>query len=60
MKIPDRNSKGRIVALTTAGDASAFGISAVTARPSAAKLAAPTSSITTAFRSVAPDGMSAL
>ena len=46
MKTPDRNSSGRIDALTMAGAASAFGMTAVTAKPSAQKVAAPTSSMT--------------
>ena len=43
MNTPDRNSNGRIVALTIAGAASAFGMTAVIANPRAQKLAAPTS-----------------
>ena len=39
------NSNGRMVALTTAGDASAFGITAVTATPSALNTAAPTTTV---------------
>ena len=46
MKIPDRNNRGRIVAFTTAGAASALGITDVTASPSAEKVAAPTTTVT--------------
>ena len=41
MNTPDRNSSGRIDALTIAGEASALGMAAVIANPSAQKLAAP-------------------
>src|SRR5271165_680902 len=60
MKTPDRNSSGRIDALTIAGAASAFGMTAVTANPSAQKLAAPTSNMTRNRSSVRPVGMLAL
>src|SRR5439155_21862733 len=46
MNTSETNSSGRIVALTTAGDASAFGMIAVTASPSEEKHAAPTASVT--------------
>ena len=60
MKIPDKNSSGRIVALTIAGAASALGMTELIAKPSAQKLAAPTSSMTRNRSSVMPVGMSAL
>ena len=60
IKTPDRNSSGRIDALTIAGAASALGMTAVIAKPSAQKLAAPTSSMTRNRSSVTPVGMSAL
>src|SRR5260370_31879472 len=41
IKIPDRNSSGRIDALTMAGEASALGMTEAMAKPSAQKLAAP-------------------
>ena len=46
IKIPDRKSSGRIVALTIAGALSALGISEVTATPRAQKLVDPTTTIT--------------
>lgn len=60
MKIPDRNSSGRMIALTTAAEASAFGISAVTASPSAQKAEAPATSTTRNRSSVPPVGIDAL
>ena len=46
MKIPDRNSRGRMIALTIAGAASAFGTIAVVASPSAENAIAPTTTVT--------------
>jgi len=60
MKMPDRNSSGRIEPFTMAGDASALGMAAVIARPSAQKLADPTTSTTRDRSSVPPDGSAAL
>src|SRR5262245_38867983 len=60
MKIPDKKSKGRIVALTMAAEASALGITAVIASPSAQNAAAPITSITRNRSRVIPVGMSAL
>ena len=48
-----------MVALTIAGEASALGMAAVTASPSAQKLAEPTTSMTINRSSVIPEGMSA-
>src|SRR5690242_21106863 len=45
MKMFEMNSSGRIEALTTAGDASEFGITVVTATPSALNTAAPTTTV---------------
>jgi len=59
MKIPDRNSSGRIVMFTIAAAASELGIAAVTARPSAQNAAAPTISTTSSRSSDIPDGMAA-
>src|SRR2546422_11773183 len=42
MKMSERNRSGRIVKLTTAGAASAFGTNPVRGRPRGEKLAAPT------------------
>jgi len=42
MKLPDRNRSGRIVALTIGAAASELGMIAVTAKPTAQKLAVPT------------------
>ena len=42
---PDRNRRGRTVALTIGGAASAFGIAEVSARASAAKLSEPTRNV---------------
>ena len=47
MKTPDRNSNGRITALTIGGPASAFGTSPETASPIAAKQPAPTTRLIT-------------
>ena len=46
MNTPDRKSNGRIVALTIGAAASAFGMIAVTANPSAQNATAPTTSMT--------------
>src|ERR1017187_10949600 len=56
MKMPDRNSSGRIVALTIAADASALGITAVIANPSAQKDAEPTTTMMANRSSVSPVG----
>ncbi len=56
MKIPDRNSSGRIVAFTIGGAASAFGITAVIARASAAKDRDPIRNVTTNSMSGSPVG----
>ena len=58
MKIPDRNSSGRIVAFTIGGEASAFGIAAVSARARAANDSDPTSSVARNSRSGRPVGRS--
>ena len=59
MKMPERNSRGRIVAFTIGGAASAFGIAGVSASPSAAKLAAPTRTTTIDRTRSMPVGRSA-
>ena len=59
MKMPDRNSRAMIVALTSGVAASALGTIAVIANPSAQKVAAPTTSITRKRARVAPLGSSA-
>ena len=45
MKMPDRNSSGRIVAFTIGGAASAFGITQVSASASAANDSDPTRNV---------------
>ena len=59
MKMPERNSSGRMVALTIAGEASALGITVVMANPRAQKLPAPTTSMTRKWTSVMPVGTEA-
>jgi|GEM_PF-6408387 len=58
--MPDRKSSGRIVALTIGAAASELGITVVMAKPSAQKLAAPTTRMTRNWNSDAPVGISAL
>ena len=59
MKIPDRNSTGRMTALTTAAAASPLGMAALSARPSAQNVAEPTSTATTTRSRVVPVGTDA-
>ena len=59
IKIPDRKRRGKILALTTAGDASASFTVVVIAKPSAEKLTAPTTRAMINRSSVRPDGNSA-
>ena len=60
MKIPERKRSGRIAALTLAGAASALGMAAVIAKPSAVNERAPTVSTTRKRTRSAPVGMLAL
>jgi hypothetical protein len=58
MNTPDRNSSGRMIALTIGGPASAFGTMPETASPSAAKHPAPMTSDTAYFHANDPLGRS--
>jgi hypothetical protein len=59
MKMPERNSSGRMIAFTTAGAASAFGTIAVVASPRAENAIAPTTTVARCSHRSAPEGMSA-
>jgi hypothetical protein len=59
MKIPDRNSIGKMIALTIAAEASAFGMTDVAASPSAQNAADPMSTMRMKRSSVTPDGIAA-